>query len=116
MKKISFSVKNFVGLQRALTDLYLQGYIAGFKQFKITDTDFVEVFLKPDCAANWSHALVKLGEKPSRDLVINLKQLKAAEKNEPFSTGLVRTKMLGLTTTKNAIANKEGGVFIARVK
>lgn len=115
LHKISFTIEDFCDLKRVLNDLYLQGFITGYKQHKIAKYNFVEVFLKYDKATDISYILAKTATSPGKDAVISLKQLKAAEKNQPFSIGLIRTQKLGITSTKNAIANKEGGVFLARI-
>jgi len=110
---ISFITEDFVGLQKFLTDMYLKGFITGYKNLTKNKIKMLEVFLKSGPS---NYVLSKIVSKPGRNIVINLNQLKSEFRNEPFSLGVIRTAKLGITTTNQAIQGKCGGIYLGKIK
>jgi ribosomal protein S8 len=117
-KRISFITKDFPGLQKLLNDMYIEGFITGYTNLiqKSSTVNMIEIFLKYDFLGNSIYFSCKNISKPSLDAIIQLPQLKAELNNEPFALWIVRTSKLGITTTKQALKNKTGGIYLGKIK
>jgi len=113
-RQISFINEDFPGLQKLLHDMYLSSHILGYRV--VANSQKIELFLKYDSKGEPLYFLSKVVSKPSKDVLINLKQLKIETRNFPFSLGIVRTASGGLVTSYSAINSKSGGIYVGKIK
>lgn len=115
LKKVSFYQDNFLGSEKFLDEMSINGFISGYKIFRNNFFQF-EIFLKYDPFGNPVFFFSKTISKPGADLLIRLDKLKAFKANERFSLSIVRTANYGIILHTTAIKNKTGGQYLAKIK
>jgi ribosomal protein S8 len=108
---------NIKGLEKVLSDMYIKGFIAGYKKISTSSNlKMIEIVLRYDALGKSLFSFSKVVSKPGRDIVISLDRLKREARSEPVGLGIIRTPRLGITTTSQAINNKTGGTYLGKIK
>jgi len=94
--------------------MYLSSHISGYRI--VANSQKIELFLKYDSRGEPLYFLSKIVSKPSKDVIISLKQLKIEMRSFPFSLGIIRTARRGLVTSYSAINSKSGGLYVGKIK
>lgn len=112
-QKQAFLSKDFVGLENVLKQFYMEGIIYGYKKHEKTNS--VEIFLKVDYEGKIAVREIRNLSKPSMLIAGRIKELKADIRDRGHTSTIVRTAEFGLTTAKQAVKSKSGGIVLGKI-